>query len=209
MHDLIVWFQEIVVPKLGWFGMFLVALADSSFVSLPEASDLLIVTGASSNPASAWKFVLATALGSGLGCQALYEVGRRGGERLALRFASKERLLWAENVLAKWGSLALAVAALSPPPMPFKVFVLGAGIFAMRRVQFFATVFLARGLRCAIWAILGVTYGDVAVAWLRSFDLWLAAHRFQVGIAFAAVAGLCVLVWRARRGGVANIENVG
>ena len=197
MHDLIVWIQDVAVPRLGWFGMFLVAVADSSFVSLPEVSDLLIVTGAAKEPGIAWEFVLATALGSVVGCVLLYEVGRRGGEKLAIRFVSSRKLLKAEMLLARYGALAIAIPALSPPPMPFKGFVLAAGIFAMPRAQFMATVFFARGLRYVVWALLGATYGDEAIAWVKNLDTWVANNVWVVVALLGSFALAFVLWWRS------------
>ncbi|MBK5255206.1 MAG: VTT domain-containing protein [Vicinamibacteria bacterium] len=197
MHDLIIWIQDVAVPKLGWFGMFLVAAADSSFVSLPEVSDLLIVTGAAKDPGIAWEFVLATALGSMVGCLALYEVGRRGGERLATRFVSPHKLLKAESLLAKYGAFAIAIPALSPPPMPFKGFVLAAGIFAMPRGRFVVTVFFARGLRYVIWAILGAEYGDDAIGWLKNLDVWVQNHLLIVGASLVLFVLAFALWWRS------------
>jgi len=197
LHDIIIWIQDVAVPKLGWFGMFLVALADSSFVSLPEVSDLLIVTGAAKEPGIAWEFVLATALGSVSGCLLLYEVGRRGGEKLATRFVSAPKLLTAERMLAKYGPFAIAIPALSPPPMPFKGFVLAAGIFAMPRMRFAATVFFARGLRYVIWAFLGAEFGDEAIGWVKNLDTWMANHVFIVVIVLALFVLAFVLWWRA------------
>jgi len=199
VHDIIVWIQDVAVPKLGWFGMFLVAVADSSFVSLPEVSDLLVVTGAAKTPSIAWEFVLATALGSVVGCLLLYEVGRRGGERLATKFVSRQKLLKAEMMLAKYGAFAIAIPALSPPPMPFKGFVLAAGIFAMPRAQFAATVFFARGTRYVVWALLGASYGDEAIGWVKNLDVWVGNHLPYV-LAFVAlfIVGF-VLWWRSHR----------
>ncbi|MEO8362599.1 MAG: VTT domain-containing protein [Vicinamibacteria bacterium] len=198
MHDLILWIQEVAVPKLGWFGMYLVAVADGSFVSLPELSDLLIVTGAARQPGIAWEFILATALGSMTGCLLLYETGRRGGEKLATRFVSPARLAKAEDLLTRYGALAIAIPALSPPPMPFKGFVLAAGIFAMPRWRFALTVFLARGLRYIIWASLGVVYGERAIGWVKGLDIWMQQHVFiVVGVLLAMIAGF-VVWWRSQ-----------
>ncbi len=199
MHELILWIQDVAVPRLGWFGMFLVAVADSSFVSLPEVSDLLIVTAAAKDPSIAWEFVLATALGSMVGCLLLYEVGRRGGERVATRFVSPQKLLKAETILARYGVFAIAIPALSPPPMPFKGFVLAAGIFAMPRVQFMATVFVARGIRYVVWALLGAAYGDEAIGWVKNLDVWVK-NNLPIVAAFLVlfVVGF-VLWWRSHR----------
>lgn len=198
MHDLIVWIQEVAVPKLGWFGMYLVAVADGSFITLPELSDLLIVTGAARAPGLAWKFILASALGSMTGCLLLYEAGRRGGEKFATRFVSEARLVKAKDLLARHGALAIAIPALSPPPVPFKGFVLAAGIFAMPRWRLALTVFLARGLRYVIWAVLGVVYGDRAIGWVKGLDTWMENHVFiVVGVLTVMIVAL-VMWWRSQ-----------
>lgn len=194
MHELILWIQDVAVPRLGWFGMFLVAAADTSFIPLPELSDLLMVTGSARHPGEAWKYVLATAFGSVVGCQAAYEVARRGGERLATRFIAPAKLLKAEMLLTRFGFLALAIPALSPPPMPFKGFVLAAGIFAMPRWRFAATIFFSRGLRYVVWALLGVTYGDEAIGWVEHLDTWAAAHPAAV-VGGVALMGLGLVLW--------------
>jgi membrane protein DedA with SNARE-associated domain len=193
LHELILWIQEVAVPKLGWFGMLLVAAADTSFIPLPELSDLLMVTGAARHPGKAWEYVLATAVGSVIGCQMTYEVARRGGEKLATRFISRSRLLKAEMLLTKYGFFAIAIPAVSPPPMPFKGFVLAAGIFAMPRLRFAATIFVSRGLRYVIWSVLGVMYGDEAIGWVEHFDTWAKSHPAIVIAVLAAM--LLGFVW--------------
>jgi len=199
LHQLILWIQEVAVPQLGWFGMLLVAAADTSFIPLPELSDLLVVTGAARHPGNAWGYVLATAVGSVIGCQIAYEVARRGGEKLATRFVSQAKLLKAETLLTKYGFFALAVPALSPPPMPFKVFVLAAGIFAMPRLRFAAAIFFARGLRYVILSVLGVTYGDEAIGWVEHFDVWAKSHPIPVIAMLALMLAGFVWWWKSHQ----------
>ena len=199
MHELILWIQEVAVPKLGWFGMFLVAVADTSFIPLPELSDLLVVTGAARHPGSAWQYILASALGAVVGCQMAYEVARRGGEKLATRFIAPAKLLKAELLLSKYGFLAIAIPALSPPPMPFKGFVLAAGVFAMPRLQFAATIFFSRGLRYVIWSVLGAMYGDEAIGWVEHFDVWAKSHPVIVIAVLALMLIGFVWWWKSHQ----------
>ncbi len=199
MHELILWVQEVAVPKLGWFGMLLVAAADTSFISLPEISDLLVVSGAARHPATAWTFVAASALGSVLGSWMLYEISRRGGEPVAMRYVSPPRLRWAEALIAKYGVFAVAIPALSPPPMPFKVFVVAAGIFKMPRARFMSTVFVARGARYVGWAALGALYGEAAVGWLKDADVWIENHPVLAGAVVLSIAGIGLSVGWLRR----------
>lgn len=179
--------------------MFLVAVADTSFIPLPELSDLLVVTGAARHPGSAWQYILASALGAVVGCQMAYEVARRGGEKLATRFIAPAKLLKAEMLLSRYGFLAIAIPALSPPPMPFKGFVLAAGIFAMPRLQFAATIFFSRGLRYVIWSVLGATYGDEAIGWVEHFDVWARNHPIVVIAVLALMLMGFVWWWKSHQ----------
>ena len=64
----------------GGPGLALVAFLDSSFLSLPEVSDILIVYFVIRNP-EGWPYYAAmTTLGSIAGCYALYMVAKKGGE---------------------------------------------------------------------------------------------------------------------------------
>ena len=61
------------------------------------------------------------------------------------------------------GVLALMVPALLPPPAPFKLFVLGAGIAGVHPVKFVTGVAVARGARYLLLGTLAVYYGDAAL----------------------------------------------
>jgi membrane protein YqaA with SNARE-associated domain len=63
VHKIVLWMQTVLVPLLGSPGMFLVAFCDSSFLSLPEINDILIVTSAAAHPSSAWLNLLMNTLG--------------------------------------------------------------------------------------------------------------------------------------------------
>src|SRR5207253_4604373 len=74
-----VWLRNTLLPY-GGFGLMVLAMCDSSFVSLPEVNDVLLMTFAINEPESMVKFALLTTLGSVIGCALLYAVGRKGGE---------------------------------------------------------------------------------------------------------------------------------
>jgi len=147
---------------LGGPGLLVIALLDSSFLSLPEGNDLLIVvlsTGRS------WErmayLVLMTITGSVIGCSLLYWAGRRGGD-FVNRPPRRERLKQFEDTYRKWGLWAVLVPSILPPPTPFKVFVLSAGVFKVPYVRFLVAVLLGRSIRYFLWGILAVLYGEWA-----------------------------------------------
>ena len=75
--------------SLGAPGLLLVAFLDSSFLSLPEVADALIVLAVLHEPSRWLYYALATTAGSVAGCYAIYAIARKGGEAF-LRSLSEE-----------------------------------------------------------------------------------------------------------------------
>lgn len=204
MHKVAVWIQAVLIPLLGPFGLFVVAFFDSSFLSVPEINDVLVVTAAAADASTAWAYVVAATLGSLAGCSALWYMGRRGGEAVLVRKFGRERVDLTRARFKKWDILALAVPAMLPPPMPFKIFVLSAGVFGFPFRRFAATLVVARGLRYTFWGVMGVLYGPQALALLQSVDGWFRDHALAALGAGTLVALAVALAWRRRRAGAAG-----
>jgi membrane protein YqaA with SNARE-associated domain len=198
VHRIVLWIQQVVVPFLGPGGVFLAALLDSSFLSLPEINDLLVVSAAARAPETAWLYVVMATLGSLAGCSVLWLLAKRGGEPFLERRFGAAR---ARAAFRRYDVLALAVPAVLPPPMPFKLFVLGAGVFGISFQRFALTLVLARGLRYVAWSFVGIRYGDAAMALLRSFDLWFAERLPWILALLAAATALWFLARAHRRRG--------
>jgi len=186
---------------LGPLGAFFVALADSSFLSLFEVTDALAARAGATDPRSAWVMVLCLSLGSLAGCTILFWIGRAGGEALLRKRFGEGRALKARAAYEKWDVVSLAVPAVLPPPAPFKVFVLAAGVFGCRYHRFALSIVLARALRYSLWVFLGMAYGKEALAIVGSFTHVLADHPWLViggGLAFGI--GTLLLAGRGRAG---------
>ena len=91
MHKFIAWIQAVLIPTLGPFGLFVVAFLDSSFLSIPEINDLLVITAAMNDPKTAWVSVVMATLGSLGGCLVLYWLGLRGEETLLVKRFGEEK----------------------------------------------------------------------------------------------------------------------
>jgi len=181
--------------------MFVVAFMDSSFLTLPEINDFLIVTSSAAHPAAAPIYVILTTLGSVAGCSVLWWLGRRGGEPLLVKQFGAERLRTTRDAFKKSEILALALPALLPPPMPFKVFVVAAGVFGLPYGRFATTLLIARGLRYGFWSAMGVRYGAGAVQVLRRIDAWFDERLtlLLLILAGAALVAALVLLFARRR----------
>ena len=178
---------------LGGPGLFAVAALDSSFISLPQINDLLVVLMVTQNKAWMPYYAAMATLGSVAGCYVIYYLAGKGGEAF-LRKRTKAGGL--ERTLALYrrhGLLALMVPALLPPPAPFKLFVLGAGLAGVRPVPFVTAIVIARGARYLALGVLAIYFGDAALELMRTrgraVALWL------VGL---IVFGVFVWWWRGR-----------
>lgn len=194
MSRIVNWVQAFALG-IGGPGLFIVAFLDSSFLSLPEINDLLVVLLVIEHKARMPYYATMATLGSLTGCLVLYAVGRKGGEALVRRRFGGRKLARALELSKRYGVLAIAVPAILPPPAPFKIFVLLAGVAAVPIWQFTATIALARGFRYFAVGILSVRYGDGAVAFLESNGRLVTL--VLVGILVACFIGY--LLWRRRQ----------
>ena len=147
------------IAGLGGPGLFVIALADSSFLSLPEGNDVLIVV---LSTGQTWGlmtyYVLMTTFGSVCGCSVLYSVGRRGGKFLEQRLKG-DKAEEMRNLYRRWGVLSVMIPSILPPPTPFKIFVLSAGLFRIPFPRFLLSVVIGRSIRYFMWGILAILYG--------------------------------------------------
>jgi len=181
---------------LGAPGLFLISFLDSSVLTFPVINDLLLVQLSIQQPARMAWYALMAASGSVLGCVLLYFIARRGGEALFHRKAGERG-----RVIRHWvernGFGGMLVAALLPPPTPFKFFVLAAGVFEVPLASFTSAISLARLIRYLGVGYLAVKYGNGALPFLSQHKLDLVVFL----VVFAASSYLLsqwILKERAR-----------
>ena len=164
-------------------AMILIGALDSSLLSLPEINDYLVVARSYTHPRAVFFFPLFAATGSVLGCLLLYSIMKRGGLAVLHRRFKLEHVQRVERAYARFGVLALAIPALLPPPMPFKIFVATAGALQFPRRRFLLTILIARSVRYYTVGVLAVFYGERVLRWLRDNGL----------VIMATVLSLCVI----------------
>jgi membrane protein YqaA with SNARE-associated domain len=194
MKRLLAWIQGVAVA-LGGPGLFVIAFLDSSFLSFPEVNDLLIVGMVMEHPHRLPYYALMATLGSVCGCLALYYVARKGGEAFLRKRFKAHHVEGGMKLFQKYGLVVLIVPALLPPPAPFKIFVLLAGVAAIPLWQFVTAIAIARGVRYFGEGLLAVWYGDRAFAYLHD-------HAKPIGLGLAAAAlvvGAGWIAWQRRK----------
>jgi membrane protein YqaA with SNARE-associated domain len=169
----------------GGPGLFIIGFLDSSFLSFPEVNDLLIIWMVTQHKERVIYYTLMATAGSVLGCLTLYYVARKGGEAFLRRRFKAHTVERGLALFQKYGLLVVIVPALLPPPAPFKIFVLLAGVAAIPVWQFVTAIAAARIVRYGGEGFLAVLYGERANAFLRDHareaGLWLSAIVLVVG----------------------------
>ncbi|HEX5884568.1 MAG TPA: VTT domain-containing protein [Pyrinomonadaceae bacterium] len=172
----------------GAFGLFAVALLDSTFVPLPSSADALMVLLSTTYPSWMLLYAFMATSGSALGCLILYLVSRRAGSRALNRFSeAKQRRV--KTLIERYDMIAVLVATLLPPPFPFKLFVVTAGVFRFSLVRFMLAIIAGRAFRFLLEGYLAVRYGTAAKEILAKYYPW---------IALGLVAGILLFVFVKR-----------
>ena len=189
------WLERALLPY-GGVGLMLLAVCDSSFLSLPEVNDILLMTFSIRQPDRMWFFASMTTVGSIIGCAMLYAVGRKGGETLLRRRFSAAQLARIQRWYGRYGILAVIVPSLLPPPTPFKVFVLSAGMLGISWPRFLIAVLIGRGIRYFSEGVLAVVYGAAAIAFVQQ-----NYGKIGLGLSGAIVLATVLFVLSRRRFG--------
>ncbi len=182
---------------LGGPGLFLVAFLDSSFLPLPGITDVLLVVTVTRNPSAMLGYVAITVIGSVGGCLALHYLGRKGGEALVRKKFTGEKIERAMAALQRNGVMAVLVPCLLPPPAPFKIFILLAGVVGISATRLAIAIAIGRGIRYLALGILAVNYGEQAMA-------YMSEHGTQVSLGALGVLALgfgAYLLWSKARAG--------
>lgn len=178
----------VLAGGLGAPGLFLVSFLDSSVLTLPVINDLLVIQLSIEHPARMPLYAVSATLGSALGCLLIFLLARKGEEALFHRKAGRHAAA-IRHWIERNGFLGVLAAALLPPPTPFKLFVLAAGIFEVPTISFASAIVLARLFRYFAVGYLAVRYGNDALP-------YLSRHKLQVVVAAAVVLALGYLISR-------------
>jgi membrane protein YqaA with SNARE-associated domain len=154
------------IYQLGGVGFIPLGLLDASVIPLPGSMDILTIF-LSARKAELWPYyALMATVGSVMGGYVTYRLSRKGGkEALARRFPRKtlERVF---EIFERWGLAAVAIPALSPPPVPMVPFLFTAGAMQYPIRKFLFALTLGRMIRYTLLAFLAARYGRHILAFI-------------------------------------------
>jgi membrane protein YqaA with SNARE-associated domain len=183
-------FEALLLPW-GMWGLAAAAVLDSSFIPFPSGVDLWMITLAVRDPAHSPLLVLVASVGSVAGASILYFTARKGEEAI-LGSASAEKIAQARQKIERSGEWAIIAGALLPPPAPFKLFVLAAGLLRFPWPRFVLALLVGRAIRYALEAYLAVRYGHQAWEMLLRAGPWAFAAALLVAV-------LAFVIWKLGR----------
>lgn len=161
----------------GPLGLFAVALLDSALVPLPGGADAVMIALTLKYPPGMPLYALAGTAGSVIGCVILYYISRGAGRRALKRFPESKQAR-VKELVDRYDVLSVLVASVLPPPFPFKLFVITAGVFRLSLLRFILAVTAGRAFRFFLEGFLAVRYGE------RAGEL-LKKHYPLVGLGLA------------------------
>jgi membrane protein YqaA with SNARE-associated domain len=178
---------------LGSWSILLVAFIDSAGVPLTVGLDLLVVLLSARQPAWAAWWVTLAVVGSSAGNLLLFQASVKGGRKM-LKDAPQGRQKRFREWFHRYGLVTVFVPALTPIPLPMKVFVICAGMFGVRQIEFLGVILLARTLRYGSEAYLGVQMGENSNAFLNGH--W---KQLTAAAALLTIVLFVLVYWNGER----------
>jgi membrane protein YqaA with SNARE-associated domain len=180
-----------MLRHLGGAGVFILAALDSSVLPTLGAVDTLTIVLAARHPDLWPYYAMCSTAGSVCGASVAYRLSGLGVLHRRIKGAVFDRVT---AFLKRFGSLALSLAALLPPPFPTSAFVLSAGATRYRFMAFVLSFGTGRACRFALLAYLASVFGRrfVARAWSAHTLVLLAA----LGSVLVCIGLLAWLVFR-------------
>lgn len=197
LHGVLLWVEGFAATPYGAWALFAIAFAESSIFPVPP--DVLLIPLCIGEPGKSFWFAFVCSLGSVLGGIAGYALGYWGGRPLVQRLFRPERVAAVERYYDRYDAWAVGIAGLTP--LPYKLFTVSAGVFAIDFGVFVVASIVSRSLRFFGVATLIYFYGEPIRTFIEQYLNWLT-------VAFVIL--LVLGFWLVKRGaGAAYGEGAG
>lgn len=183
-----------LLKPLGIWGAFGIAAIDAAFLGLPL--DPVVAGYVYNDRTHFFLYALMASAGSAIGSLIIYGIGYEGGELLLRKRMSGERFDRIRRSFEKREFWALMVPSMLPPPAPFKLFVLSAGVFEMHFTQFLLAIFCGRMVRFLLLSILTLFFGPHVITIAGVLLHKHPALTFGSAVAVVLVIYLIYRLWR-------------
>ena len=183
-----------LLKPLGIWGVLGFAAVDAAFLGMPL--DAIVAGYSYADPRRLLLYAAMGATGSALGSIVIYLIGYKGGEVLLVKRIGEKRFGKIKASFERHEFLAIMLPSMLPPPTPFKLFVLSAGVAEMNFGHFLAAVFFGRLLRFSLVSLIVIRYGPEIFGFVGG----MVHNHLRYLIAIIAVT--CLVgwwIWRLRK----------
>jgi membrane protein YqaA with SNARE-associated domain len=193
-----------LLKPLGIWGVAGFAAVDAAFLGMPL--DAIVAGYAYADPKRFLLYAVMAGAGSAVGSIVIYWIGYKGGEVLLVKRIGQQRFDKITASFERHEFFAIMLPSMLPPPTPFKLFVLSAGVAEMRFSHFLMAIFFGRVIRFSIVSLIVIRYGPAILGLIGS----AFHHHLRTVIAVVAVSILVGWwVWRLQKKRRAKLVEVG
>ena len=144
----------------GAFGLFFLAILDSSPLPTFGGPDILTIILVTTRRDPWYEYAAAAAAGSLLGAYITFNLARRAGRAYLDRMFGTRRVPRLLDIFERWGSSVLVASTAIPFPFPTSVFFAAAGASNRYSTRKFVTIVgVCRALRYSAVALIADLYG--------------------------------------------------
>jgi membrane protein YqaA with SNARE-associated domain len=179
---------------LGAFGLFFLAIFDSSPLPTFAGTDILTAVLAASHRNPWYEYTAVATMGSVIGAYITFRLARKAGEAYVQKHFSK-RARGMLDFFRRWGTSALAVSTAVPLPFPTSLFFAAAGASNYRMRKFLGVVIVCRAARYTVIGLVADYYGRHFVHILRHpGDYWVSL--LLLGLLVLGISVVSILLSR-------------
>ncbi len=176
-----------MLKPLGIWGVAGFAAVDAAFLGMPL--DAIVAGYSYANPRKFLLYAVMAAFGSALGSILIYWIGYKGGEVLLVKRIGETRFNKIKASFERHEFWAVMFPSMLPPPTPFKLFVLSAGVAEMNFYHFLAAIFFGRLIRFSLVSLIVIRYGPQILGFAGGI-----VHN-HLRFLIAAIAVTALIAW--------------
>jgi membrane protein YqaA with SNARE-associated domain len=186
------WVEAFAATAYGGWALFGLAFLESSIFPVPP--DVLLIALCLGRPDLSFWFAAVCAVGSVLGGAAGYALGYFGGRPLLLKMFDAKKVEAVQRYYDKYNAWATGIAGLTP--LPYKLFTISGGAFAINFKVFMIASAISRTTRFMGVAALIYFLGETAKSFIEKY-----LNVLSIAFVILLILGFWLIGRSARKAG--------
>lgn len=174
---------------LGAFGLFFLAILDSSPLPTFGGPDILTAVLSATHRDPWYEYAASATAGSVIGAYLTFRVARKAGSAYLESKFNKGKLSKFLKLFKRWGTGTLIASTAVPIPSPTSMFFAAAGASDYPLGKFLAIVAISRAVRYSVIAVVADHYGRHFIRALRHPTQYWGWMLFFAVLIFGLVVG--------------------